>query len=203
MNGVYLPGQRMTVREVSERMQTSTMPVREALRRLTSEGILEAQANGATCVPDVSKESLEHITEIRLKLEGLAAYRAATRIDEKGLQALSDLHTQCMAATKASRHEDVTKLNENFHFTLYEAAESPELLEIIANLWTRVGPFIRYYLDKTPLEPYVELPDKHIELLDALRKRDPEQAEAAVQEDIALGIKFLSGLDFTTLAQPE
>src|SRR5882672_6640432 len=75
MSGEFVPGTRLTAREIAERTGTSVMPVREAFRRLMSEGALEPLSTGATRVPVLDLLKLQDITEIRLTVEGLAARR--------------------------------------------------------------------------------------------------------------------------------
>src|SRR6185437_15138287 len=82
------PGERLTIRGVAERIGTSIMPVREAFRRLTSEGALEPLSSGATRVPVLDFKKLQDLFEIRLSVEGLAARLAANRITESQITAL-------------------------------------------------------------------------------------------------------------------
>src|SRR5579863_7307315 len=96
--GDFSPGQRLTIRGVAELIGTSIMPVREAFRRLTSEGALEPLATGATRVPTFDLIRLQDLTEIRLTVEGLAARLAAQRISADEFRSLEHCNQEVLWA---------------------------------------------------------------------------------------------------------
>ena len=91
MDGRLRPGQRISLRSLSAAMNTSPMPVREALRRLEAGHVLELRAGGMLAVPHPSREELLEIRDIRMSLEGLAAERAAARMTRKELERVACL----------------------------------------------------------------------------------------------------------------
>ena len=194
MTGVYPPATRLTVRGVAEQMGTSPMPVREAFRRLTGEGALEPLANGMTQVPVLNREKLLEVTEIRYEVEGLAARRAASRITDAELAALEEMNQRMLAANRAGNLAEQVRANERFHFIIYEAARAPELLRIIERLWLQVGPFLMVFLSTSNDGLPPDGPDdfSHEDIMDALRRRDPAAAKAALVADLEIGEDFLS-----------
>ena len=143
MAGQLAPGERLTVRGVAAATGTSIMPVREAFRRLTSEGALEPLATGAIRVPTLNLARLKDLTDIRLTVEGLAARLAAQRISAEQFHSLVHCDQEVQWALERRDIGAEVKANERFHFCIYRAAQSAELLRIIEHLWLQIGPISR------------------------------------------------------------
>lgn len=193
MSGEFAPGERLTVRQVAELTQTSVMPVREAFRRLTSEGALEPMASGATRVPTVDAAEFEEITAVRLSTEGLAARLAAGRISAEEIEDLEAAHNKVVAAVKQKDVHAEAQANELFHFTIYRAARSVTLLRIIEGLWLRIGPVLIFLLDDLNVDqPASRLANMqfHTKLIAALRSGNALAAEQAIQKDIGVAAEF-------------
>jgi DNA-binding GntR family transcriptional regulator len=195
MSGEYVPGERLTVRGVAARMGTSVMPVREAFRRLTSEGGLEPLSTGATRVPVFDRPKLQDLTEIRLVVEGLAARRAAHRITSQECVILEELNADVLRAAEHGDRAAEARANERFHFYVYRAAQSAELLRIIEHLWLQIGPCLAWVLKRNIWPPRTQRPGArfrcHRDLLLALRRHDAEQAEAAIRGDLTTAAAVL------------
>lgn len=193
MAGEFAPGDRLTVRQVAELTQTSVMPVREAFRRLTSEGALEPMASGATRVPTIDAPEFEEITAVRLSNEGLAARLAAGRISPAEIEDLETAHDRVVAAVKKKDVHAEAQANELFHFTVYRAARSATLLRIIEGLWLRIGPVLIALLDDLNVDqPASRLANLqfHTKLIAALRSGNAAAAEQAIQKDIGGAAEF-------------
>lgn len=190
MSGAASPGDRLTVRAVASSMGTSIMPVREAFRRLTSEGALEPLSTGATRVPVFDAAKLQDITEIRMAVEGLAVRRAATRLTIPELEAIALLQSDLQRVVRANNLSAEAGANERFHFALYQAAGSTQLLRVIQSLWLQMGPWIALLIreNKWPKrERGTRVFRFHDQIIVALRRRDPDAAEAAIRSDISIG----------------
>jgi DNA-binding GntR family transcriptional regulator len=188
MSGEFPPGTRLTAREIAERMGTSVMPVREAFRRLTAQRALEPLSTGATRVPIIDSGKIAEIMEVRLEVEGLAVRRAATRISADQCRALISANSEMLAAIR--RHDPQTEAmaNEQFHFCIYRAAESEELLRVIEQLWMRIGPclFALLQTERKAGEGRLRgVATHHSAMIEAMRKRDPDKAVAALRADLA------------------
>jgi DNA-binding GntR family transcriptional regulator len=199
MSGEFAPGDRLTVRGIAERMGTSVMPVREALRRLTAAGALEPLSTGATRVPVLDFGRLQDIMEIRATMEGLAARRAAERITENEFRRLIEVNNEVMEAARSGDVAVEVRANERFHFIIYRAAGSEELLRIIQLLWVQIGPYLLWLLRRgVPEKPRsVRVAFRyHKEIIEALRLRDGPAAEAALKSDLSVAARR-----FTMLAR--
>lgn len=206
MEGRFQQGERLTVRGVAQLTATSPMPVREAMKRLASEGGLQPLSTGAIRVPVLSVQELEQIAAIRVEVEGLATEWAADNIENAELVELKQINRELR---KAIRKGDVAlraKLNEQFHMLIYRASRSEQLVRIIENLWLRIGPTISklMYLSHAHGEgAYENKLDWHEPLLDALSRKDPKAARKALREDISGAAQHLIELARSNKLQPK
>ena len=194
MSGEFAPGERLTVRGVAEKIGTSVMPVREALKRLTSEGALEPMSTGATRVPVLDEEKLRELLEIRLMVEGLATRRAASRISDQEYEAIHSANAEVLRAARAGDVTAEVRANERFHFCIYRAARSEELLRIIEHLWLKMGPYLLWLLreGRWPSHSRGRAAFRyHEQVLHAIRRRDGVRAEAALRADLSNAAKVL------------
>lgn len=198
MSGRLPPGHRLTVRGVAEIMGTSVMPVREAFRRLTTEGALEPLATGATRVPILDVGAINDLVEIRLEIEGLATRRAALRITDAELDSLNAANEEMKAGIRKHDAYKESVGNQKFHFGIYRAAGSPELLRIVEQLWLKMGPCLVTLLaahnQSNPAAAQRGV-QHHGSLIDALRRHNPEEAEAALRADLRDAAVFFTAVE--------
>jgi DNA-binding GntR family transcriptional regulator len=132
-NGEMAPGQVLRQRDLAERFQVSPTPVREALRKLEAEGSVTSELHhGATVVRAHDSRVYENFL-IRASLESLAAGLAAEKATETDLRAIAAILDRM--EHKRMTHAQATELNREFHFRMYEAADSPTLLTLLRMLW--------------------------------------------------------------------
>jgi DNA-binding GntR family transcriptional regulator len=187
ITGEVVPGQVVTVRSFAEDFGTSPMPVREALRRLAAEGAFEPLPNGSLRVRVMSATQREHAREIRALLEGVAVARAAERISPAELAAAARSNEAMKAAVAKGDIKAASVANLEFHFQLYRAAQSEILTAIIERLWMQNGPFLMLHLldyGRRPRQQRRALFEQHGTILDALARRDPAAAAAALVADL-------------------
>jgi len=183
--GELAPGQGVTILGLTERLGAGMTPVREAIRRLTAEGALEAQGNRRVIVPVMTLEKLDQIEFARLEIEPKLAEIAAKKqgsglVDE--LRALDDQVNEAIAAGSIERYLEA---NFRFHFRLYEEAKATILKKIALSLWLQAGPSLRIVCGRYGTS---NLPDKHDEAMEALVAGDPAGAAQAISEDIRQGL---------------
>lgn len=196
MCGEFVPGKRLTAREIAESMGTSAMPVREAFRRLIAQGALEPLSTGAPRVPTFDSSKLADVMEVRAEVEGLAIRRAATRITDEQLQEVISANEQMLAARRQRDPKVEARANEAFHFNIYRAAGSEELLRVIEYLWLRIGPCLFAMLEAE--RKAFERSRKpgpgahHAAIIEALRRRKADDAVAALRSDLAAAATFFA-----------
>jgi len=189
LNGELIAGQTLTVREVAETMGTSPTPVREAMRRLLTEGALELLPNGTVRVRQMSDEQRQHSRDVRIILEGLAARRAAALAEPEEIDAMERTNNEMKAAILRGKVKQYCLKNMEFHFQLYQAARSEVVFEIIERLWVQISPFLTVYamgvVGQSAKRSVKMLTSQHDRIIRALRQRNGDEAENAIRADLS------------------
>lgn len=180
MSGLFVPGQVMSLRKLAERLGTSLMPIRESLSRLVAANALEEMPNRSVRIPVLDERSLMHLFEVRCMIEGMAARLASAHATPELIARLEESNAAVRAAHESGMMADVLKANQQFHFALYRSANSDILFPIIEALWLRCGPTMYFSLNS----PGLWDTSSHVEILEALRRKDGAAAEAAMIKDI-------------------
>jgi DNA-binding GntR family transcriptional regulator len=176
ITGDLPPGGQLRQRDLAKRFGVSQTPVREALRRLESEGLVVGDAHRGFTVVEPDDGPVEENFQIRAALESLGASLAARKIDAGGIQALRDLNDRMRAlADDDPRYAD---LNREFHFAVYEHAGSPLLLSLMRLLWASLhgGPRVS--------RTHAESARQHDAIIDALSAGDAAAASARTYQHI-------------------
>lgn len=182
MDGRLRPGQRISLRKLAAAMNTSPMPVREAVRRLEASHVLEIRPGNVLAVPLPTDEQLVEIRDIRVSLEGLAAELAVENISARAIERVAHLAREMKAPNRQHDLVSFLAMNREFHFTIYEAAGRPILTSIIKSLWLRVAPF---FFEICRSRGHVEFSiEQHDRAVVALQQRDPRGARDAIVNDI-------------------
>ncbi len=140
--GAFSPGESLTIRNLADEMGVSPMPVRESLQRLVAEHALLQMPNRTFRVMPFTPEMFRELIRVRMTVEGLAAAAAARRITPAELRRLSQINATMIRGVDDGDATQVMNANRLFHFTLYEIAAMPQLLDIINGLWLRAGPYL-------------------------------------------------------------
>ena len=183
IKGVLRPGARLKIRDLAQEMGTSVTPVRDAILRLVHEGALLLKSPRDIRVPVLHPDRYLEIRTIRLKLEGLAAERAAAMADTNDIKRLEMLISNNERALSARDFALATEINQVFHFELANVAAMPILRGILHNLWLQMGPIISAAYG----EGGRTMIEHHYDVLDAIRKHDAQAAKQAIRDDILSG----------------
>ena len=185
--GLFVPGQVLTILDLARTLNTSTMPVRDALSRLISEQALEAMPNRSVRVPLITSARLEDLRRVRMLLECEALTLAVPRLTPDDLQTARRLIREHDFATL--KRGDISlerelEANWAFHFHLYQASHSAVLMPFIESLWLQLGPIIHAAADVfDPTSPVSNL-RYHVDIIDALEVGDLPAAREALPHDI-------------------
>jgi DNA-binding GntR family transcriptional regulator len=186
ITGDLAAGTPLRQRDLAAQFGMSPIPVREALRRLEAEGLVESDLHrGSTVKGTVPSTGAENY-EIRARLESLAAKYAATRITAPELDRLAAINAEL---ADAADEPAAANLNRRFHFQIYEAAGSPVLLALLRLLW---GTFPS---PGGPMRgrPLAESVHQHADILQALCQGDAAEAEQLVRSHILAALDYLPG----------
>ena len=190
MEGVFAPGEKLSIRRIAEALGTSPMPARAALRRLATEQALDALPSGTVRVPRLTRAAFQEVSAIRAELEPLAIRLAAGRVEAGGLDALAAVVAEQDAARAAGRPELCLQKDREFLFGLYRQAGAPMLLGLIEALWLRRGPLFweaRWIVMGSP----PEAAHRHRAILAALRRGAGEEAAGELKAEIERMTAFL------------
>ena len=194
MAGRAAPGDKLSLRAVADSLGVSMMPVRAAVSRLVAEGALEVLPKRAATVPLMRAEQFRDITRVSIEIEGAAAVMACHGANRSDLAMITE-RERVFRAISRERAPDLARAvaaNQEFHFAVYRAAKSPELLSIIERLWLRVGPILNFDLRGSPER--LKSGDAvrcHQTLVAALRDDDPQVARTAIAADIRSAADFI------------
>ena len=179
IRGNYQPGERLRLRDLADRYNISTMPVREALKTLEIEGLVVGEPRKGVRVTQLTTAELEDIYDMRVTLEAMAARLAVPHISAETIDELSEIIVQIDNAQ--GDPVKIVELNTKFHTLLYAASERKHLCSVISTLRTRVAHYFRAYMSE--IGTYAQ--EDHQAILVACRNRDAERAAAIMHEHIA------------------
>jgi DNA-binding GntR family transcriptional regulator len=174
-------GKRLTQDQLCEVFGTSRMPVRDALRQLTSEGLLVRDGGQNTAlVAQVRRNDIEDAFLLEGLVHGEAARRVATQGATPGLDVMVDLHAEMLAAAERGNPAPIADLNWQFHRQLNRMANSRKIIAALKVVSLHVP---RDFLSQFPGK-IGESNAQHAVVIDAIRKRDPYRAQAVMFEHV-------------------
>lgn len=183
ISGELWPSEPLRQRDLAARFGVSQTPVREALRRLESEGLVTNDPHRGSTVAESRSGAVEDNAQIRAALEPLGARLAARAITEEQLENLRRLNDEMRVLESDANYGT---LNREFHFAIYQAAASPMLLSMMRLLWQAMpdGPKVS--------RSRAESVSQHDEIIGALADRDEERAAAATRRHILGSVHLTS-----------
>ena len=137
--GRLKPGERLVEDRLSGELGVSRVPVREALRELSREGLVRLEPNRGASVIAVTRELVAELVEVRIHLEALNARLAARHHDPRIVAQLQDTLRRGNAAAQTGDREELARLNAEFHERLGEASRNTVLSDIMRGLRERTG----------------------------------------------------------------
>jgi DNA-binding GntR family transcriptional regulator len=183
--GDLAPGQGVTIQGLTTALDAGMTPVREALRRLISEGALTHLGNRRVTVPELSHAGLDELGFMRETLEPELTRRAAERMTEQHLNALKDCDNTLNQAIDRGDIGGYLTQNYRFHAMIYALADAPIMATTVDQLWLRFGPSLRVVCGRYGTS---NLPDKHAELLAAFADGNAQLAGEVMAGDVAQGM---------------
>lgn len=178
LGGQLEPGSRLRQAYIAETYGVSTTPVREAFAALEREGLIQSNAHRGVVVFEPSATDLREFYEIRIPLEALATERAAVKLTDRELERMSSLLTRLGAANAKSDWRLSSEVNDEFHMTLYGAAQRPRLTRLIAELRASSRAYIAIF--PRLVERLDEAEHEHVMIYEACLAHKPKAAGKAM-----------------------
>ena len=183
--GEYMPGDRLGEAEIAGELGISRTPVREALRILSSDGLIEINKNRGARVAEWSEEELTNVFEVRIRLEGLAARKAAERATPEQIVRLEHFAQKVAYYSEPGAQRDVAqiaKFNQDFHGELLTIAGSAALTAAMARVtFVSLLSRTRGSMDDAA---FARSANHHFEIIAAIRARQGQWAENTMRVHI-------------------
>ena len=187
LTGKYKRGELLSEQRLAEDLGVSRTPVREAVRRLEQEDMLEDSGRGLLVV-GIAKEDMPDMYEIRMRIEGLAAQRAADRITDEELSEMGDIldmqgfFIEKQSKTDSDNSDKIKDLDSQFHELLYRCSGSKPLCDILIPMHRKMTKFRKASVRKKS-RASASL-QEHVAIFEALKAHDGEQASALMMQHL-------------------
>ena len=180
IKGTLKPGQKLVMATLAKKFKTSETPIREAIRRLESDGYVTFTPHSGAMVTEINQQELSEVYVIRISLEALATRLAVPYISQDDLTWLRKKNDEMKAAVKNNRYEQLARLNKAFHLRIYEAAPFPRLFKMISDLWDAFErwPSVFTYIPERAESALKE----HEQIIEALEAADVDRADDLMKE---------------------
>jgi DNA-binding GntR family transcriptional regulator len=185
------PGAPINEEALGRELQLGRTPIREAIKRLALENLVAVYPRRGTFVCEINITDLAHISDVRVQLEGHAAYRAAQRLSSRGREELDALLAE-IADRSGGDAAQLMALDARIHRFVYRCTGNPylrETLERYLNLSLRI-----WYLVLGRLPHLFERVHEHGQLLEAIRDGDADRARAIAVDHVATFEREIRGV---------
>ena len=183
LTGKLVPGERLMENQLAEKLGVSRTPVREALRMLELENLVELVPRKGAQVLDMSEKDIINILEVRSALEGLATSVACKKMTKEDLQQLKNMEVDFEKAVADNDVEHYVDIDEDFHDLIFAATENDKLINIFRNLRIQL---YRYRMaqaknNETSMSTIVA---HHRSIIRAIENHDAEEGASIAQGHI-------------------
>ncbi len=188
MYGELVPGQPVTIQGLTDSLGVGMTPVREAIRRLISDGALMFQGNRRVSVPLLTDADVEQVIFARISIESELSRRATVNMKPADIDHLERIDKRLDRTIADGDVSGYLRLNHAFHETLYSHAAAPVLNDLAERLWLRFGPSLRVVCGRFGTQ---SLPDRHKDIIAELRAQNAEGVAKATAQDIEQGMELM------------
>jgi len=175
LHGYFEPGEKLDQDRIAEELEVSRTPVREAMRRLESEGFVEVRPHHGAFIAKVSQQDIREVYEIRRLLEAEVVRQVTPLMPESVLDELDRSLTETEVQFEAGDSAQHFESDVYFHETLAGFVENELLKEVLDGLTNRIS-IVRRFAQLQPGPHLVESFKEHRAILQAMRQRDSEEA---------------------------
>jgi DNA-binding GntR family transcriptional regulator len=180
INGKLKPGQKIIMSDLAKRFELSEIPVREAIRRLESDGFVEFTPHVGAVVSKMDEREFVETYLIRIELEPLATRLAVPYLTADDIAFLEKKNHEMEIAIQENHPEKIGSLNKDFHLRLYRSAPYPYLYKLISELWEKVER-TRSIFAYVPERAAASV-EEHKKIIRALKAKDVDLSEKLIKE---------------------
>jgi len=177
LSGELAPGARIKQDELAEELDTSRIPVRDALRILEARGLVTMRANAGARVTSLTLEDLEMSYEIRERLEPLLLADSIPHLTDEDFAEMRAVLDRLEQVTDI---DESVMLGRQFHWITYRGHRSVLLAQMVERVWDTTQSYRRAYIGMTLADGARTVETEHRLMLDAIERREVETAQAAL-----------------------
>ncbi|WP_336163688.1 GntR family transcriptional regulator [Fusobacterium polymorphum] len=186
-SGDIKAGEELSLTDISNKLNVSRTPVREAFQILESENLLELRMNKGAIVKCIDDNFFKDYYEVRILLETKAIEKAINNgID---VSYLEKVHNEFEKNIESSTEEDYKKYNQNFHFYIWKNANNEKLFSILLSLWN--GPSFQIIGKRNYIDDSLE---EHKEIIEAIKEKNVKKAVSCVKTHLNTSLKNILAL---------
>ena len=182
LNDTYQPGEKLNEVTLSKQLQISRTPIREALKQLELEGLVESIPNRGVFVKGFSARDIDDMFEIRKALESLGIQLAIDRMSDEAFDKITEAFELLEFFTEKKDINRVNELNIQFHDSIYQATQSQYFSKVIKDLVYYITVTSKHSL--STLERLETAMQEHREIYEAIKNKDKELASKKIQEHL-------------------
>jgi DNA-binding GntR family transcriptional regulator len=181
------PGGRINIDQMARDLNVSNIPVREALSRLATEGLVHVIPYKGVTVAEMSLKDLDELYELRIELEGFATRKATQLIPEAEINWLDQEMKQSFISIDhcEGNLETVMKMNEQLHGTILRYTHNENLSKLIKLYLQRIERYLIFARRDLEIETVKKEWREHQEILNYLKERNNQMAEKAMRTHIS------------------
>ena len=154
LDGTYVPGQRIIIDQIAKEVNSSHIPVREAIHQLESEQLIDYEPNIGAIVKGINDSLYMETLQVLALLEGYATALSAPHIEASGIQKLKEINSRMSEYLQNYELDKIADVNKEFHFFIYSFCPNELLLVKIKEMWERLDVVrnsgFRFFPKRTP-----------------------------------------------------
>ena len=186
-SGDIKAGEELSLTDISNKLNVSRTPVREAFQILENENLLELRMNKGAIVKCIDDNFFKDYYEVRILLEAKAIEKSINNgID---VSYLEKVHNEFEKNIESSTEEDYKKYNQNFHFYIWKNANNEKLFSILLSLWN--GPSFQIIGKRNYIDDSLE---EHKEIIEAIKEKNVKRAVSCVETHLNTSLKNILAL---------
>lgn len=189
LTGKLVPGERLMENQLADKLGVSRTPVREALRMLEIENLVELVPRKGAQVLDMSEKDIVNVLEVRGALESLAAELSCKKMNKEQLIQIKEIQNTFEEACKSDDIEAVVDADEKFHDLIFISTNNEKLIQIFNHLRIQL---YRYRMTHVKLESSkVEIISQHLQIINAIEKHLHEEGAKVALEHVKYHTDFI------------
>lgn len=171
--GELRPGDQIVQESLADRYGVSRVPLREALKTLEAEGLVEHHPHRGYFLVEMSVDDLAEVYSLRELLEAEALRQAVPLLSDVDIEVISEILDEVESAARAADVVSMAEANRRFHFAIFDAAGMPRLSRLLRQLWEATDAYRALYYEDPGNRDRVQ--HEHRAMIAALRARDAQE----------------------------